>query len=172
MLNLKGYRLIGGLLIAAMIVCAGYLAYADHHEEGKEEEDERAITQSEVPPAIMSAAEKEVPGGKFQKAEVEKEHGQEMYEVAFTTAEGQKVEVKYLADGTLIEREEKIPEKALPASVKKALEGLKPAGSIVEIEKKTVTVYEIKRKAGEKFEEIKINASGRVISSEQEEDDD
>jgi hypothetical protein len=47
-----------------------------------------------------------------------------------------------------------------------------PNGKVLEMEKKTVVVYSLKRKVGEKVYELEISADGQVQSLDQEHDED
>jgi uncharacterized membrane protein YkoI len=159
-------------LLAAGLLGGAFIAYAQDDESEKKDGDEKQVTQTQVPAAVMKTAEATIPGGKFVKASTEREEGQSLYEVVMQTADGKKVEVSTLADGTHVESEEDVTEADLPASVRQAVADVLPNGKVLEMEKKTVVVYSLKRKVGEKVYELEISADGQVQSLDQEHDED
>jgi hypothetical protein len=167
MVSFHGQSILRVGAVALLLAGVGFWSFAAEHED----EEEKELTQAELPAAVLQSAQAEVPGGTFAGAESEQEDGALCYEVAFTLADGRKVELELLADGTVLEREEKITEAALPAPVRTALAALQPAGTVVSVEKKTVTYYEIKRKNGERYSEITLNPAGKKLRGEEEHED-
>ncbi len=70
-----------------------------------EKEDEVEIPLSEVPPAVMAAAQQAVPGIVIEDAELEEEDGQTVYELS-GTADGREYEIEISGTGEILEVEE------------------------------------------------------------------
>ncbi len=68
-------------------------------------EDEQEIPLSEVPPAVLAAAQQAVPGIVIEEAELEKEDGQTVYELS-GSADGREYEIEISGTGEILEVEE------------------------------------------------------------------
>ena len=75
-------------------------------EKGKLVSDEETIPVSEAPPAIRAAIEREFPGAKIEKLERIKEGRKTSYE-ALLSGKNRREEIKFSADGKVLEREDK-----------------------------------------------------------------
>lgn len=66
---------------------------------------EKTLTESEVPPAVLTAFKAAYPNATAVKFEEETEHGAQVYEVEFTN-DGKPWEVEYTADGKVLKTEQ------------------------------------------------------------------
>jgi len=77
---------------------------------------ERKVTTQEVPPAVLQAFKAAYPNAEVRGYSEEQEAGKKIYEIAFVN-EGQRIDVAYAADGSLVEVEETIDPANLPQAV-------------------------------------------------------
>jgi len=68
-----------------------------------DKECDKVITMSDLPAAVKPLAEKEVAGCKIIEVEQEMKDGKVIYAITYDQA-GAKMEVEYLADGTLLSK--------------------------------------------------------------------
>jgi len=92
------------LLALGAIVVTGCEMAAHHDDDDDNDGTEVSIPLDQVPPAVMTAAKKAVPGAKFVEAETEVENGVRVYCLA-GTADGEPVEVEVSAAGKVLEIE-------------------------------------------------------------------
>jgi len=152
------------------------VSFSSEHEvdEDGEAEEGAPVAEAQIPPAVMATVGMAAAGATFQKAVAEDEDGTKVYEVMVKSADGKSREVIVSADGQLIEIEEDLEAKDLPAAVAKTIKDVLPPGDAKELEKKSVVLYEIEKEAGETTYEISVDATGKVISltAEDEDEDD
>lgn len=149
-------RLIG-MSIAVLFVVSPALAA----EEAK-------VELSAVPKAVMDTAMKEVSGFKATTANSEMEDGKTVYEIQ-GTADGKKVEVDVMEDGTLDEVETETEMGALPGAVTTAVMAKMPnfkASKIEESRRSAGTYYEIEGMDGSNKMDIEIMADGSGMKAE------
>lgn len=72
---------------------------------GGDANSERKIPLSDVPPAVIRAAEAEFPGIRFTEAEIENNKGVEVYELE-GELEGKEIEIKLTPDGKVLSIED------------------------------------------------------------------
>jgi len=160
-------------MMALGLVASGWLI-AVASAQPKEEEQERTVKESEVPPAALAALKKLAGGAAISQYEEEIEHGTKFYEGSWK-GPGGRMEVLVTAAGDLVETEEAVQADAVPKAVLDAAH--KEAGKDAKMffEKKTYVMYEVKFKKGEKRHEILLAPDGRQHeheeSSKSEEDD-
>ncbi len=80
-----------------------------------QEEYERKVTETEVPPAVLQAFAKAYPSAEVRGYAEEREGGKKIYEISFTH-EGKSMDVTYTVEGELFEVEETIDPADLPQS--------------------------------------------------------
>ncbi len=68
-------------------------------------EKEQDIPLSEVPPAVMAAAQQAVPGIEIEEAQLETEDGQQVYELSGTAGD-KEYEIEISGTGEILEVEE------------------------------------------------------------------
>ncbi|MBN1345496.1 MAG: PepSY-like domain-containing protein [Phycisphaerae bacterium] len=150
--------MIGGKEVEIKVAPDGTLI----KKEIEGEEEEEVISLDQVPEAARNALLKHAGGAKIIKVEREKEHGAVVYEAEWEVG-GLKHEAEVTADGDLMELEEKVGAEDVPAAVRKAAEKRFPAGSKVEYEKKTITLYEIKAEVNGKKREVLLTPAGKAV---------
>lgn len=76
----------------------------DEEDEDEDEEEEQIISLDAVPAAVKATIEKEAAGAEIREVEMETEDGVTVYE-AEVIIDGQEVDLKVAADGTLLGKE-------------------------------------------------------------------
>jgi hypothetical protein len=159
--------------IAILLLAGGMLAWGppekkDQPAKPKGEEQERKIEEKDVPKAALEALKKLAAGATLEAFSEEKEHGTTLYEGSWKGTHG-KTDALVTADGTVVEIEEAVTGDSVPKAVMEAAK--KEAGKDVELrfEKKTITLYEVKFKKGDKRTELVLTPDGRQQEKEEEE---
>jgi len=149
---------IGGLSLAAF-------AWATHADE-----KERKIAEKDVPPAALAALNKLANGAPLTEFSEEIEHGKTCYEGSWKGPHGN-VDALVTPAGDLVELEEHIPADAVPKAVMNAAKTA--AGPEVQLyfERKTLTLYEVKYKKGDRTHELMLGPDGRQRGHEESSDD-
>jgi len=129
-------------------------------EEEDEEEDELSLEQ--VPDAAREAILRAAKGAKIEEVERETENGLTLYEAEWRI-NGRKCAVEVTADGTVVELEESVNIKAVPAAVRRAAESAFGKTAGLKAEKKTITLYELEGRIGQKKREVLISPTGKVL---------
>ncbi|MEW6039194.1 MAG: PepSY-like domain-containing protein [Pseudomonadota bacterium] len=141
---------------------------APGHALGEEQE----LSRRQVPKMVVEAFEKAYPNAKGVEFEKETFEGKVAYEVEYKE-NGREYELLYDADGILLQKEEEIDSKALPDAVIQAVTSAYPKGKVKEAEKVmkpdgTVTGYEVEIKEKGKKIELELDATGKILKTEQE----
>ena len=122
----------------------------------------------------MESAKAKFPGGEIKEASKETEDGKTVYELEMKH-DGRNMDVTFKEDGTLVLVETAIPEKEVPEAVMKAVMGKYPGAKLKLAEsvkkgpqvKKEVDYYELHLAAGEKSVEVEVDASGKILETEE-----
>jgi len=132
----------------------------------KADEAERKVTEAEVPPAALKTLKKLARGAKITEFAEEIEHGHKFYEGSWQTRSGANMDVLVTETGDLVEIEQQIGIKKVPAAVLKVAQ--KAAGKDVPLafEKKTMIFYEVKFSKGGRQHEVLLTADGRRVEQE------
>jgi len=143
---------------------------------GCDESDEREITDTEVPIAIIEAFNKAYPKAIVSEYREEVEDGTKIHEISFRHGD-QKISILYSHDGLVIALEETIPAADLPWSIHDELENNFDKYQIKEIEKITKGAnifYEVVLVAESEEKNKKYNLllskEGRLIDKEEEDE--
>ena len=136
----------------------------------KEGEQEKTVTEKEVPQAVLSAFNTAYPGATIKEYAEEIEDGQTSYEIS-CIFEGRKIDAVYNPDGSVLAIEEVIPVEALPEVVNQAIAREVPQFSIKlaeKIDKKGETLYEVKilNTQDQKTYELQFSSTGKLIEKE------
>jgi hypothetical protein len=129
---------------------------------------EKKLTEKQMPAPVLAAFHKAYPAAAIRGLAVETEHGQTTYEVESLDGKTRR-DLSYLADGTLAEIEETIPESDLPAPVLAAVKAKHPAAKIRKAEKDTkgtAITYELHLKEGHHSREVVLDPQGKVLNEE------
>lgn len=123
-----------------------------------------AQTGPNVPAAVQTAFANAYPTAQNAKWEKDKKD----YEVAFTMDQ-KTLELKYNGQGTLLEKEEKMEEKALPAGVQNTLNkefGDYSVKEAEQVDRSGVVTYEVVVQKGKAKYELTLEPSGKLLKKE------
>jgi len=131
-------------------------------------ESERKVTESEVPAAALATLKKMAAGAKITEFAEEIEHGGTFYEGSWKGPSGRNVDVLVTAAGALVEIEEKTGADGVPGAVLAAAQ--KAAGKDVKLglEKKTMILYEVHFRKGQRRVELLLTPDGRRVKEPKE----
>jgi len=170
MKNRMWLRASGGVAVALL---GGLIAFAQPKPAAPEQE--RKVKEAEVPKAALDALKKVADKATIKEFAEEIEHGAKFYEGTWT-GPGGNVDCLVTENGDLVEIEEVISADKVPAASRAAAE--KEAGKDAKLtwEKKTVVMYEVHYKKGDKGQEMILTPDGRLYHEEgdekQDKDDD
>ncbi len=161
----NGKRWAGGL--GAVVLAAVLLALpaAGAQDKGGPEDVKK------IPAKVMKALMKKFPKAKITKWTKEKEDGKVFYDIEFQQ-ENKDFEADIQENGSIHNWEKEIPEKSLPAAVKKTLQRKYPKAEVKEVMQVTAVFegkdllvgYEIfLSTADKKSVEITVGSDGKVI---------
>lgn len=148
-------------------LAAGIFAFAVFAWAG--EDKEQQLARGDVPAAVLAAFEKAYPKVEIKGYTKEEKDGKIHYEIESMEGKIHR-DVSYLEDGSLFVVEEVVAAKSLPEAVRQAVKKEHPKGKIELAEKITegaAVSYEVVVAAGKKKFEVKLDASGKVIESEE-----
>ena len=154
------------------LAITGLVALLALSSDAKAQEAEIRLDQ--VPRAVMDSARAKFPGAEIKEASKETEDGKTVYELEMKH-DGRNMDVTFKEDGTLVLVETAIPEKEVPEAVMKAVLGKYPGAKLKLAEsvkkgpkvKKEVDYYELHLAAGEKSVEVEVDASGKILETEE-----
>jgi len=160
MKNRMWLRASGGVAVALL---GGLIAFAQPKPAALEQE--RKVKEAEVPKAALDALKKIADKATITEFAEEVEHGHKFYEGSWTGPNG-KVDCLVTETGDLVETEEIISAEKVPAVSRAAAE--KEAGKDAKLtwEKKTVVMYEVHYKKGDKGQEMILTPDGRRYHEE------
>ena len=141
--------------------------------------DEEKVPLKDVPQVVLDAVKAKFPGAELTGAEKEVEDGTTSYEVALKD-KGRKIEVTVTAQGSILETETDVAVGDLPTAVSSAIKAKYPKGTIKEAEaitrikegKETRSYEVVVATGGKKSLEIKVSPEGKILKSEDAEDED
>lgn len=140
-------------------------------EVEEEDEDDEGIAIDQVPAKAREALLKHANGAKFTEVERETVRGVVFYEAEWMV-NGREHEAKVTADGTLVELEEAVDARDVPASVLEAAVKVFPKSAKLKFEKKMIVIYEVEARVDGKEREVLISPSGQVHGDHGDGDDD
>ncbi len=157
-----------GKLIEIAIAPDGTLVPNEEQEgeAAKAEEQERAVTEAEVPAAALAALKKLAGDAKLTEFSEEIEHGRKFYEGSWKTATGTHLDALLTAAGDLVEIEEEVKADQVPSAVLAAAKELAGTDGGFFCEKKTVILYEVKFRKGEERHEVLYTPDGRALEND------
>ena len=131
---------------------------------------EKKLKRSDLPAAVQRSADEQSVGATVRGYSTEKENGQDVYEVEMTV-HGHGRDVTIGADGTVLEIEEQVALKSLPAAVQAGLRQLAGSGRITKVESLTkhgtLVAYEAQVRTGTKRSEIQVGPDGKRLAQPQ-----
>jgi uncharacterized membrane protein YkoI len=128
----------------------------EEKHESKSEEQERKVTEAEVPAPALAALKKLAGGAKLTEFAEEIEHGSTFYEGSWKTA---------------VEIEEQVNPDQVPTAILAAVKKLSGPDAALFCEKKTMVLYEVKFKKGDRRHEILYTPDGRTLEKDVEKGD-
>ena len=131
-----------------------------------EEETERTVGAQEVPAAALATLKKLAAGVQITEFAEEIEHGHTFYEGSWKAPSGGKMDVLVTAAGDLVEIEEQVTAKQVPATVLAAARQAAGADARMGFEKKTLILYEVKFRKGDAWHELLLTVDGRCVEEE------
>jgi uncharacterized membrane protein YkoI len=141
----------------------------------RSDEEHQRVDLGSLPAAAKEAADKAVPGAKWEKASEETEKGKTVYEIEGYDAQGRDVEVEVTADGKVLQVETEIAMSKVPGVVTDALQAklpkFKPEGVKSIAKEGKVVSYEFEGD-DEKGKEIEVyvDADGKTVKVEEGDD--
>ncbi len=155
------------LLIPVLALgAAGAVALAAWGPGEQGGEQEREVTEAEVPAAALATLKKLAGGAKITEFAEEIEHGHTFYEGSWKAASGGNVDVLVTTTGDLVEIEERVRADQVPAAVLAAARRAAGKDARMAFEKKTLILYEVKFQKGDRRHELLLTADGRTIEEE------
>jgi len=149
------------IIFAVAVLCAFAVMAA--------EEQEKQVTESQVPPAVLKAFTESYPDAVVKEYAEEKEDANTFYEIS-CEFEGRHIDVLYHMDGSVAEIEETISQDALPAAVKAAITKKFKNATVDVAEKKLEdgkTFYEVKLTTGDDKYEVLYTETGKLVEKEE-----
>lgn len=146
------------------------LGKEEEKPSGQPKEQERKVTEAQVPPAALVALKKLAGSAKFTEFAEEIEHGHKFYEGSWKGPEGN-MDALVTDTGDVVEIEEIVPVDKVPAGVRAAAEKEAGKGGAVVYERKTLYLYEIKFRKDGKGREMLFTADARQVHEEEDGDD-
>ncbi|MFO0971961.1 MAG: hypothetical protein U1A27_00780 [Phycisphaerae bacterium] len=160
-MNRKTRMALGVMLMAGLL--GGALAVS--RLRAADEEKERVVKESDVPPAAMAALKRLAGAAKITQVQEEIEHGHTFYEGQWQGADGT-IDALVTASGDLVEIEEIVSSDKVPAAVRAA--ATKAAGGDAKLvfEKKTAVYYETHFKKNGRGRELVFCPTGDTFHEE------
>lgn len=135
-----------------------------------QEEDEKKIPRSSLPPAVEHTVAAHSQGATIRGFSEEKENGGTYYE-AEMLVDGHSKDILIDKEGAIVEVEEQVAFDSLPADVQHGLQQKAGSGKIVKVESLTkrgnVVAYEAKVQTGTKKKEIQVGPDGKALAHEE-----
>ena len=127
---------------------------------------EKRINRNSVPQAILSAFEHAYPKAKAKGYSTETENGRTLFEIESSQGK-MSLDVLYNLDGTVVEVEEGVAPKDLPATVRQTVGSRYPQGRIDIAERKSVgekVTYELSVQVGKNKVSVEVDSSGKIVN--------
>ena len=150
--------------VSAVVVLAALVGIAVAGSEQK-------VSQRQVPTAVRKALKKLAGSARITEIERETKNGIVFYEGEWSTR-GRETGAMVTAEGDLVELEEEIGAKDVPARVKAAVAKEFPGARRFEYEKVMVVMYEVEARIGGREMEILVLPTGKIVGKAEDNDDD
>jgi hypothetical protein len=161
-MNLRKFALVS---ISAAAVISALAAAQSRQAQPPPAEQERRVTESEVPKPALEALRKLANGAAFTAFAEEIEHGHTFYEGSWRGPHGN-IDALVTDTGDLVEIEETVPTDKVASAARDAAQ--KAAGPNVKLtfEKKTMVLYEVHYQRDGKGHELILTPDGRTHHEE------
>ena len=148
-------------LFATMVVGASLLS---------QEQTEKKIAASALPPAVRKAAAEESKGAIVLGYSKETEKGKTYYELEMKR-DGLSENILMDSTGAVTEIEKEVPTDSLPSAVREGLQKAAGEGKIVKVESLTkhgaLVAYEAQVRKGSKTSEVQVGPDGGTLAREE-----
>jgi uncharacterized membrane protein YkoI len=164
---------------SALFACAAAaaLAFAGSTlraaEKGEKKDEEKGLTQAQVPKPVLEAVTKKYPNAKLKKFEQENEEGKSIYEVELVSASKEEVSVDVSPQGKILAEETTIKASALPGPIKATLQSSKyktwkiaKAERVIHDEKPDAPEYEVVVQSKKEKFEVVLDKDGKITKEE------
>lgn len=133
-------------------------------------EETQNITYAQLPKAVQSAALKHLDRSSITKVEAIQEEGSVKYEIE-STHNGIGKDITFASDGSILEIEQAVKFKELPAAVQNTIKKRYPKLDITELESVQTFFFNVEGTQAGKSVEFKVLASGKMVDENDEEDE-
>jgi hypothetical protein len=158
----RHWKLLTVVVLTGFILCAAaYVAPADEADES-----EREVTEAQVPAAALATLKKLAAGAEITEFAEEVEHGHTFYEGSWKGPSGGDTDVLVTPDGDLVEIEEQVSTDKVPSTTLRAARRAAGKGTGLVFEKKTMILYEVKFRKGNRRHELLLTPDGRRVEEE------
>lgn len=137
-------------------------------------QEERVLTEGDLPPAVLGAFRGSYPNAVIQAVSQEIQDGIAYYEIT-SLEDSVRRDILYTVQGGLVEVEEAIGAGALPEQAARAVADRYPDAVMTHAEMITrgaVTTYEVALRSGKRRIEVAVTADGQITATEEDELDD
>ena len=149
------------VLFATMVVAASLLS---------QEQNEKKIAASALPPAVRKAAAEQSKGATVLGYSKETEKGKTYYELE-TKRDGLSEKILMDSTGAVAEIEKEVPTDSLAPAVREGLQKAAGEGKIVKVESLskhgTLVAYEAQVRKGSKTSEVQVGPDGGTLAHEE-----
>ncbi len=145
--------------LLAAVLCIAALGLAE----------EKAISRSDLPPAVEKSLQQQLSGATVKGFSAEKENGRVLYE-AQLIVDGHTKDILFDASGAIHEVEEEVAFDSLPVEVKASLRARAKNGTITKVEslikQDKLVAYEAQVEKNGKHSEIQVGPKGERLMRE------
>tara|TARA_A100001391_G_C5075396_1_gene279119 strand:+ start:797 stop:1378 length:582 start_codon:yes stop_codon:yes gene_type:complete len=163
-------RIVLSLVLATTATSVSWALF-EEREEKSESSESAKIQLDQTPAAVQKAIRKAAGKAKITKVEKETDDGRTCYEAGWKVGDVDQ-EVVVSKTGDVMETEMAVTADAVPAAVRKAAAKHSPKGATTKFELKTVTLYEIEVMVDGHETEMLVDATGRVVELEADDEHD
>lgn len=159
------HKRIGAVVMFVMAI--GISVFVCAQPKGDEGEQERQVKEAEVPAAALATLKKHAGNNTITEFAEEIEHGNKYFEGSWKSPAGH-VDVLVTEAGALVEIEEAVSSDVIPKAVMDTVEKAAGKNAKMYFEKKTLVMYEVKYKKGDRRHELVLSPDGRKHEHEDE----
>lgn len=144
----------------SLVVFGAVTITARSQEKAESQDQERMVTEKEVPPAALRTLKALAGGAPITEFAEEIEHGHTFYEGSWKRPHGN-VDALVTESGDIVEMEEILPANMVPLAVRTAAEKAAGKDPKLTFEKKTMILYEVHFKKDGKGHEMVLTPDAR-----------
>jgi len=163
LLAMSGLMLVG----AAISFAAGA---KDKEQEREKDDAESVVALDKLPKAARDALTRLAGDARIEEVTAEDEDGVKVYEGSWEI-DGAEHEAEVTETGDVVETEEEVGWDAVPKAVRQAATKAYPKGTKIDVEKKTIVLYELEAEIGGREKEILVDPTGERVEIEEGDED-